>query len=134
MIYSPDVPFFRDDAGALLEHPYALSILTSPAVNAGLVRKRARGAAGIRQVMERRTDLMLALAASQGCKTLILGAWGCGVFRNDPQQIAEIFSSRLLHGGQFHNVFRRIVFAIPVFSKKSVNFGVFEKVFEDVCC
>src|SRR5215469_5056849 len=34
MIYSPDVPVFRDDKDALLEQPYATAFLTAPAVNA----------------------------------------------------------------------------------------------------
>jgi uncharacterized protein (TIGR02452 family) len=40
MIYSPDVPVFRDDDDALLEQPYLLSFVTAPAVNAGVVRAR----------------------------------------------------------------------------------------------
>jgi uncharacterized protein (TIGR02452 family) len=38
MILSPDVPVFRDDEGNLLADPYCVSILTSPAVNAGAVK------------------------------------------------------------------------------------------------
>ncbi len=37
MIYSPRVPVFRDDAGALLDEPYETTFITSPAVNAGVV-------------------------------------------------------------------------------------------------
>jgi uncharacterized protein (TIGR02452 family) len=33
-IYSPAVPVFRADDGALLEGPYTVAIITSPAVNA----------------------------------------------------------------------------------------------------
>jgi uncharacterized protein (TIGR02452 family) len=33
MIYSPGVPVFRDDTGALLEEPYDVAFLTSPAPN-----------------------------------------------------------------------------------------------------
>jgi uncharacterized protein (TIGR02452 family) len=35
MIYSPDVPVFRDDEDMLLERPYPLSFVTAPAVNVG---------------------------------------------------------------------------------------------------
>lgn len=40
MIYSPKVPLFRDDHDRLLEDPYLVSFVTSPAVNAGVVRER----------------------------------------------------------------------------------------------
>lgn len=41
MIYSPEVPVFRDDQGTLLEKPYQVDFLTAPAVNAGVVRAGA---------------------------------------------------------------------------------------------
>lgn len=42
--------------------------------------------------------------------TLILGAWGCGVFRNDPYMIANEFKDAIKkYGGYYKN----IIFAIP---------------------
>lgn len=41
-IYSPDVPVFRSDDGGLLEEPYVVSIITSPAVNAKHVQSQRR--------------------------------------------------------------------------------------------
>src|SRR6185437_10556724 len=38
LIYSPDVPVFRADNDSLLDHPYPVSFVTAPAVNAGAVR------------------------------------------------------------------------------------------------
>ena len=40
MIYSPDVPFFRDDRLRFLEDPFLLSILTAPAPNAASNERR----------------------------------------------------------------------------------------------
>src|SRR5262249_31953931 len=40
IIYSPDVPFFRDEKLDLLEEPFSLSIITAPAPNAGEVLRR----------------------------------------------------------------------------------------------
>src|SRR5690242_5063046 len=39
LIYSPDVPVFRDDDDRLLARPYAVSFVTAPAVNAGAVHR-----------------------------------------------------------------------------------------------
>lgn len=37
MIVSPKVPFFRSDNGDLLKEPFNVSVITAPAVNAGVI-------------------------------------------------------------------------------------------------
>jgi uncharacterized protein (TIGR02452 family) len=53
--------------------------------------------------MAERTERLLGVAASHGEEALVLEVWGCGVFRNDPEQIAERFKVAL--NGPFHGVF-----------------------------
>src|SRR5262245_25091434 len=93
MIYSPDVPVFRDDDDALLEQPYLLSFLTAPAVNAGAVRRSEEKE--IEPVMRSRIAKVLTVAVVHEHDTLVLGAWGCGVFRNDPRRVAQWFHEHL---------------------------------------
>lgn len=125
MIYSPRVPVFRKDKGELLPKPVLCNFITSPAVNAGVVKRQEPEREGeIFGAMDIRTDKMLALALSQGNETLILGAWGCGVFRNDPKEIAELFK-KYLHG-KYKNKFKRVVFAI--LSKKEEMIQPFEEI------
>src|SRR5688572_13006372 len=83
-IYSPDVPVFKDDDGNLLDEPWLCSFITAPAANAKVVleRDRWRGEE-IREEMWRRVLKVLGIAAEHGHETLVLGAWGCGVFGND---------------------------------------------------
>jgi uncharacterized protein (TIGR02452 family) len=95
VIYSPDVPVFRLDEGPLLDGPYFCSFLTSPAVNVGALRHRDRRGDEIRRVMHERVERVLGVAALHGHEVLVLGAWGCGVFRNDPRQVAELFRDAL---------------------------------------
>lgn len=111
-IYSPGVVFFRDERLDLLEEPFTASILTMPAPNAGEhVRHGRGGVRAIRETLERRIAMVLAVARARGYRTLVLGAWGCGVFRNDPVQVAELFD-RALKSPAFEGAFERVVFAV----------------------
>jgi len=122
MIYSEYVPFFKDDDGNLLEELLYASVLTVPAPNAGVIEKAAE-VAELCPTLERRINHILAAAAMQGHEDLVLGAWGCGVFGNDPEDVALMFKQYL--DGPYKNVFRKVTFAvmdkIDVFS--NVMFG-----------
>ncbi|ATB50252.1 TIGR02452 family protein [Corallococcus macrosporus] len=110
LIYAPDVPFFRDEDLALLEQPFTVSLLTAPAPNAGVALARDRDMGGrIRKVLEARALKVLRVAAHQGHRTLVLGAWGCGVFRNNPVEVAEAFALGL---GSLPGAFDHVVFAV----------------------
>ena len=96
MTLSPNCPIIRDDDGALLEEPRLATFITSPAPNAGAIaNNRPQELPLIPDVLRRRSEFVLALAASQGYKCLVLGAWGCGVFRNDPRVVAAAFAEHL---------------------------------------
>lgn len=110
MIYSPRVPVFRDDDDALLAEPYAVSVITAPAVNAGALRPGER--ARVEPTMRGRTEKVLALAAAHRHEALVLGAWGCGVFRNDPADVARWFGHYLCDDAAFRGAFPQVVFAV----------------------
>jgi uncharacterized protein (TIGR02452 family) len=57
-----------------------------------------------------------------------LGAWGCGVFGNDPHLIARLFHEHLC-GGAFTGAFESICFAIYERGKKKENTEAFSAVF-----
>jgi uncharacterized protein (TIGR02452 family) len=113
MIYSPRVPVFRDDDGGLLEEPYAVSFITAPAVNAGAVsRNEPERVGSILPTMRRRLARVLWVAAHHRHPALILGAWGCGVFQNNPAAVAGLFAEALGPGGQFQGCFQQVVYAV----------------------
>jgi uncharacterized protein (TIGR02452 family) len=111
MIYAPQVPFFKNDDGNYLPRFYKADVITSPAVNAGVVR-RQEGANNhkIVEVTRLRMQKVLMLFAENECVDIILGAWGCGVFQNVPAEMASLFHECL--EGNFKNVFRKVLFAI----------------------
>ena len=86
MIYSPSVPWFRTRSTNLLDYFFLASVITAPAPNAGQVLRRAPDASPeIEACVRRRAGMVLAVARELGHRNLLLGAWGCGVFRNDPR-------------------------------------------------
>ncbi|MFE9909775.1 TIGR02452 family protein [Streptomyces clavifer] len=113
VIHSPGVPVFRDDRGRLLDTPYTAGFLTSPAPNAGVIRRREpEHAHGIPAALASRAERVLEVAAVRGYRRLVLGAWGCGVFQNDPAEVASAFRALLADGGRFAGHFEQIVFGV----------------------
>ncbi|MER5642518.1 TIGR02452 family protein [Kitasatospora sp. NPDC002227] len=125
VVFSPAVPVIRDDHRVLLERPYAVSFLTSPAPNAGQLALRSPDASpvDVREVLAERAGRVLAAAERHGVRELVLGAWGCGVFRNDPAEVAEAFERAL---GAYGAAFDRVVFAVWDRTPVSPNRAAFE--------
>ena len=129
IIYSPGCPVIRDDAGDLLASPYQVDFFTCPAPNAGAVRRNQPDRAGeITTVLHERIILFLGLAAHLDVTDLVLGAWGCGVFRNDPATVAEGFRDALCREDLFAGRFRRVRFSV-LDRPGGTTVGVFEEAF-----
>ncbi len=118
MIYSPAVPIIKDENGQELDEPVCVTIITSPAVNAGVIMRDEEGRTDkIIPAMRVRIEKLLALSLNKQHTTLVLGAWGCGVFRNNPEDIAQLFQEALT--SKFANQFKRVVFAVKT-EKESI--------------
>lgn len=107
-IYSPAVPVFKTDDGELLPEPYLCGFVTAPAVNAGVIGADDRR--HVRREMQARVAKVLAIMAGRGHDAVVLGAWGCGVFKNDPEMIADLFAGELRV--RFAGVFDVVAFAV----------------------
>ncbi|MGA5125200.1 TIGR02452 family protein [Streptomyces pseudogriseolus] len=133
VIHTPAVPVFRDDRGALLDAPFTAAFLTSPAPNAGVIRSRTPERLGeVPGALVRRAGRVLETAAHHGHRRLVLGAWGCGVFRNDPAQVAEAFRTHLGPGGRFEGAFDHVVFGILDRTRDGATRTAFERTFADL--
>ncbi|KAK1956066.1 hypothetical protein LY78DRAFT_686390 [Colletotrichum sublineola] len=148
-VYTPDVVVIRGDmaGGHRLLVPgvaYAdlpvVSVLSVAAIRRPNIRKRqvvtaagTRGdayvfaRAGDRALTKEKMRLCLRMAASRGHSLLVLGALGCGAFRNPPEEIAacwlEVLDEAEFGGGWWREVW------FAVYDRK--NEGNFE-VFDDV--
>lgn len=113
MIYAPAVPVFRDDEGCFLEKVYPVSFITAPAVNMGaLLRNTPHALSQAGEVLRHRLERILQIALQHGHSSLILGAWGCGVFANQAHDIAQLFKTFLGPYGSYSQVFKHIVYAV----------------------
>jgi uncharacterized protein (TIGR02452 family) len=132
MVYSPGVPVFRDDDDRLLPRPYEVAIITAPAVNAGAVRRNEyRNVALIEPTMLGRIEKVLSLAVIHGHRRLVLGAWGCGVFENDPAKVAAWFHTHLCCNATFKHAFDTVVFAVRSRTEDKSILRAFVTMFRD---
>lgn len=131
MIYSPQVLVIRDDNDELLDKPFFASFLTVPAVNAGAVKQKGsqEEVLKINYTMLSRTEKLLSVAAKHEYKVLILGAWGCGVFKNNPGDVARYFYHHLVENLQLNHCFEKVVFAVLDNSKDEANIKEFQAIF-----
>lgn len=58
------------------------------------------------------------ILANEGVTTFVAGAWGCGVFRQDPKFVARVLIEELTYP-------KTVVFAIPA----GRNYDAFKEVF-----
>ncbi|KNY25167.1 TIGR02452 family protein [Pseudobacteroides cellulosolvens] len=127
MIHSPKVPFIRYDSGKLMDKPVLISVITAPAVNAGVVMQRDKEDQDkIGEVMIERIRKILAVAAINNSRAIVLGAFGCGVFKNKPEDVAEYFERVLIKEG-YKVLFDKIVFAVYEKAEDKRNFNAFNK-------
>ncbi len=130
MIYSPKCPVFRDENGMLLEKPYQVDFITSPAPNASSLRiNQPEDLDRLEDTFRKRCACVLSLAAFHKIDALVLGAWGCGAFFNSPTMVAAIFHEQLSSRVRFRNRFRKVLFSVLDKTEKQDNFSAFHERF-----
>lgn len=118
LLYSPCVYVFRNADLTFKPEPVRTQVVTMAAPN-------LRGAAKyalmpqVDHYLLTSVRMMSAYLAGKA-DTLILGAWGCGSFGNDPAHMATIFR-RVLWSEGFGHAFRQIIFAIRPGVTKSIK-------------
>ena len=113
-LYSPDVIF---SSGKMVD------VLTCAAPNLGPIIKYNKPV--IKDIVKTqiaRVAFICSILEKQQVDTVILGAWGCGVFKNDPYTIAYLFDYFL---SMLDGHFKRVIFAIPD-AKYKPNYKAFD--------
>lgn len=123
VIYTPDVLFFKDDDGNYVAEEKRCSVITcaAPNLNGGNYDMET-----VRIEFLKRIEKVLQVAILNEERNIILGAWGCGVFRNPPDMVADCFATVLNILG-YKNYFENIIFAIPTFPDDK-NYQAFKNI------
>lgn len=119
-IYSPEILFEHNKKQVYCD------VITCAAPNFTPSLKYGNGVtkATNSRILEDRIKFVLDIAADNKVDTLILGAFGCGVFGQDATEVAELFIKYLT---STHKVFNKVIFAIPTNVHKD-NYLKFNKI------
>lgn len=117
-LFSKDIVFFKNGEQRKCD------VLTCAAPNKGLAKKWEGVTDYINaEVLESRIRFILKILETEESRNILLGAFGCGVFKQNSHQVAVIFEKLL--STEFKDKFDTIIFAIPA----GANFDKFNKVF-----
>ena len=123
LIYIPGVTVFKTDESIPKLKDEASWFNTDVIVSAAPALYDKYDKNQYRQVMTERIRRILDLAAKEKVEVLILGAFGCGAFKNPPEVVADIFAS-LIKNYNFETV------EFAVFCRNDTkNYDVFESRF-----
>ena len=124
-IYSPQVEVFasRDKP---LDRVYKIAALSIAAQDLRTGRSYNSGATFDFGLLLGKLRTLLLMAEENGHRILVLGAIGCGAFRNPPEMVARAFQLLLGEGGEFAGRFDIVAFAIIL---SAHNLRTFEAAF-----
>ncbi|MCC8182713.1 MAG: TIGR02452 family protein [Clostridiales bacterium] len=128
VMLSPNVEVIKDAASELLDQPFPISVMScaAPMVRLGL---EGMSQQEYEEMLYRRIQGMLLVAASQGYRHLILGAFGCGVYGNDAALVSDLFARAIREftfaGKGSGQLFDSIQFAVLCRPGKDYNYREF---------
>jgi len=144
IIYTPGVTVFKSDTAQprLLSEKdwYEVNVITCAAPN---LRQRPSNAYNsgdgdkavkisdkdLLALHEKRLRRILDVAAMEGNEVVILGAFGCGAFSNNPEVVARAARNVV---AEYLQVFKTIEFAVYCSPKDDWNYKVFERALKNI--
>lgn len=139
-IYTPEVVVFKSDTSSpvVLQEKdwYVVDVITCAApnlrerpsnmMNSGDGHKAAVISYDDLQALhEKRLTRILDIALAEGDEVVILGAFGCGAFENNPEVVARAAKNVI---GRYMHAFKVIEFAVYCSPRDDTNYKVFERV------
>lgn len=142
IIYTPDILVFKTDSAypKLMkeEEWYQVNVLTcaapnlrekpSNSYNSGDGTRRVKVSdKELLDIHEKRLRRILDVALVEGNEIVILGAFGCGAFENNPEVVARAAKNVI---EDYRYGFKKIEFAVYCSPRDERNFKIFERVFK----
>lgn len=125
-LYTPGIIFFDDKTSGDIVSRVPADVITCAAPN----KKAAEEFAHIKDydnlsALDGRIKFILDVAEANEVDTLILGAFGCGAFGQDSEDVAKIFRFYLLHCDYS---FKNVYFSVPQGKKNDNKYKIFKTI------
>lgn len=137
IIYTPGVVIIKSDANTSLFRNHNVNVITCAAPNLRETPANAynhESGEGVKisdedllKLHEQRAYAILEVARYYKNEHVILGAFGCGAFRNKPEVVAQAYKN-ILH--EFNHSFKTIEFAVFCRKEDTTNYDTFKRILE----
>ena len=125
-ILSENITIMRKNYEDIQSETVTVDVLTCAAPNKSpIIRYKKYLCEECDAAMIKRIDYVLNMMCYKPYDAIILGAYGCGVFHNDPELVSKTFLTLLRT--KYKGVFKNVVFAIP----GGYNLTVFRNTFKN---
>lgn len=123
LIYTKGVTVFKDDSDVPQIMPknewFNVDVITCAAPY--IAKRKYTNKTALKELFKGRIKNIFEAAIDNDVEVIILGAFGCGAFKNPPEVVAKAFYE-VIEENNYSNYFQKIVFAIP----KGNNFYRFD--------
>lgn len=109
IIYSENISMIKNPSDKYFDNPIPFNMITSCAVNVSALPNANKDE--VYKAMKERIENIIEVAILNDTKTLVLGAFGTGVFKNPPMEVARIFKE-VIHSERYRNKIPKIIFSI----------------------
>ena len=138
-IYTPEVTVMKTDTSSPeLMQPadwYSVNVITCAAPNLRLMPSNKMNIGDgnkkvkipddeLQALHEKRLTRILDIALSEGNEVVILGAFGCGAFENNPEVVARAAKNVI---EQYQHAFKVIEFAVYCLPRDDTNYVIFNR-------
>ena len=103
---------------------FSVDVITCAAPNLSAFKRIAN--VDLEQILLKRVERIFITAVNEGAKVLILGAFGCGAFRNPPDVVARVMKTLT---DKYLHYFDTIEFAVYCPPKNPANLVAFQRAF-----
>lgn len=126
LIYTKDITVFKDDRDVPQIMPksewFNVDVITCAAPY--IAKRKYTNKTALKELFKGRIKNIFEAAIDNDVEVIILGAFGCGAFKNPPEVVAKAFHETI-EENNYSSCFKKIVFAIP----KGNNFYHFDDEF-----